>query len=542
VSTDVRGHPPQDGALWVVLVALGVVAAAITQHAMRHGIATFGDSGAYLGMAENLRHGHGLTLPFDLPFDRFTPLEVFRFHGVVPSTHFPPGYPLALTLFTPPGVAVTTGARVLGCILAGANIISSGRLTSRLLPPSRRWFQLATPVLLIGVAGQPIGFLLLHAELGSEALFILAVQASLLCAFRYCESPSRWRLVALTAAAAASILTRNAGLFLLLLLVPTLLLAGSVPRAVRIRSAAAFAIGAVAPWVAFLLSGRLLAGGSAGSGLNTLVYHPVGGTFRDLTSVLGAWIVAPNASEAVHAGALFALIGLIAVGLVVAARLPSWATTRTDTLLVVAAIPLYIGFVLYSQTFVDAGIPTNDRLLSPIRPLFIALFVAAFAALTVRLRPSVAGALLAVAVVAVVVPRWKDQRDLIRVDARAQHPYRELDVIRAAPRSTLIVSSAADVVTIALHRPAIMTARPRIAVTDQPNRCFDRDLAENAELLKYYGGYVYFNVGVFDSRNTATPAELGRLVRLTPVSTGQSGTLFHVAAVPGAPPPAPLPC
>src|SRR5204863_9557361 len=118
--------------------------------------------------------------------------------------------------------ALATGARVLGCVLAAANIILSGRLTSRLVPHSRRWFQLATPVLLIGVAGQPVGFLLLHAELGSEALFIAAVQASVLCAFSYFQSPSRWRLVALTAAAAASILTRNAGLFLLLLLVPAL--------------------------------------------------------------------------------------------------------------------------------------------------------------------------------------------------------------------------------------------------------------------------------------------------------------------------------
>src|SRR5437763_10814146 len=88
----VRPHPRRDGALWGVLFGLGVVAAAITYHATSHGIATFGDSGAYFGMAENLRHGRGLTLPFDLPFDRFTPLEVFRFHGAVPRRIFLPGF------------------------------------------------------------------------------------------------------------------------------------------------------------------------------------------------------------------------------------------------------------------------------------------------------------------------------------------------------------------------------------------------------------------------------------------------------------------
>ena len=96
--------------------------------------------------------------------------------------------------------------------------------------------------------------------------------------------------------------------------------------------------------------------------------------------------------------------------------------------------------------------------------------------------------------------------------------------------------------TIALHRPAITTARPQIAVTGRPNPCFRRDLAENAELLDYYGGYAYFPVGVFQFTNATTPAELGRLVRLVPVSASASGALFRVDAVAGTAPPAPLPC
>ena len=530
-----------DGLIWAALAVLGAIAATITELATRHGIATFGDSGAYLGMAENLRHGRGLTLPFDLPFDRFTPLQVYAFHGAVPSTHFPPGYPIALTLFSPPGVAVTTGARVLGCVLAAATVILSGRLTRRLLAPPRRWFQLATPILLIGVLGQPVGFLLLHAELGSEALFIVLVQASLLCTFRYLETPSRWRLVALTAATAASILTRHVGLFLVVLLIPTILIAGRMPRAARARSAASFAIGAVAPWAAFMVYGRLLASGSAGSGVSTLAYHPLGGTVGDLTTVLGSWIVAYHAPEAVHASALLALVMLIALGLVAAVRLPHSDAVRRNTMMAALALPVYIGFVFVSQTFVDAGIPINDRLLSPIRPVITALSVAAFAAITTRLRPAYAGALLALVVVVAVVPRWADQRDLVRTYARAQHPYRELESIRASPRSTLIMSPSADVVTIAIQHSAITTARPRIAITGRLNRCFARDLAENAALLNYYGGYVYFILGL-QYPDTTTPSELGRLVRLDPVTTSPTGTLFRVAPIAGAPSPSPLPC
>jgi hypothetical protein len=290
-----------------------------------------------------------------------------------------------------------------------------------------------------------------------------------------------------------------------------------------------------------MLYGRLLAGDSGGSGVSALAYHPLGGTVGDLTTVLGSWIVAYDASTAVHAGALLALVGLIALGLVAAARLPHSATVRTNTMLVAVAVPVYIGFVLASQTFVDAGIPINDRLLSPIRPLITALSVAAFAAVTIRLRPRVAGALLALVVVVAVVPRWADERDLVRTYARAQHPYRELQTLHAAPRSTLIISPSADVLTIAIQRPAISTARPRIAITARPNRCFDRDLAENAALLNYYGGYAYFILGL-QYPDTTTPEELGRLVRLEPVTTSPTGALFRVAPVAGAPPPTPLPC
>ncbi|HEX4491913.1 MAG TPA: hypothetical protein VH914_11960 [Acidimicrobiia bacterium] len=537
-------RPPEERAPVAVLGCLGalaVVAALLALHATRHGVSYFGDSGAYLGMAENLRHGHGLTLPFDLPFDRFTPLQAFEFHGAVPSTHFPPGYPLALTLFSPPGVAVTTGARVLGCVLVAANVVLSARLTARLLPRSQQWFQLATPVLLIGVSGQPVGFLLLHAELGSEALFITALLSTLLLACRYFDEPSARRLAALTTAAAVAVLTRNVGLFLLVLLVPAIALVGARPNRARIGGAVAFAGGAVAPWVAFLVYGRILGGGSEGSGLDQVVYHPLTGTFADLMNVAGSWIVSPDAASAVHGVALLAVGGFVAIGLWIGFRPPS-STTARSTALALAAVFVYAAFVLWSQTFIDAGIPTNDRLFAPIRPVVTALFVAAFAAVTARIPTAMSRALLVVVVAAAVVPGWRDQRDLVRIYAAPAHGYPELASIRNAPRSTLIESPNADVVMLAIHRNAISTARPVVPVTNRRNPCFERDLAENAALLDYYGGYAYFSAGRYQITDATTPAELGRLVHLVPVSTQPTGMVFRVARVPGAAAPRPLAC
>src|SRR5205814_6867997 len=129
------------------------------------------------------------------------------------------------------------------------------------------------------------------------------------------DEPGARRLAALTVAVAVSILTRNVGLFLLLLLVPAIVVTGKLSRAARARRAAIFAVGSVAPWVAFLVYGRVLAGGSEGSGLDQIVPHPVAGTFGDLVNVLGSWIVAPEAASAVHRAALLALVGFVAIGL-----------------------------------------------------------------------------------------------------------------------------------------------------------------------------------------------------------------------------------
>jgi hypothetical protein len=79
-------------------------------------------------------------------------------------------------------------------------------------------------------------------------------------------------------------------------------------------------------------------------------------------------------------------------------------------------------------------------------------------------------------------------------------------------------------------------------VTGRTNRCFRRDLAENAALLAYYGGYAYFPRGYFEITDAATPTELGRLVRLVPESSSPTGIVYRVARVAGAARPRPLPC
>jgi len=55
-----------------------------------------GDSQVYLSTAQNIRQHGAPAAGFNLAWDGFAPNQAFAFHGRVPSTVFPPGYPLAL--------------------------------------------------------------------------------------------------------------------------------------------------------------------------------------------------------------------------------------------------------------------------------------------------------------------------------------------------------------------------------------------------------------------------------------------------------------
>jgi hypothetical protein len=529
-------------AIWISTAIVAGVGVTIVMHATQHGVGTFGDSGAYFGMAENFRHGRGLTLPYDLATDRFSPFQTWKFHGAVPSTHFPPGYPLALTLFAPPGVSLWTGARLLAFVLTFANLMLSARIAHRLLPDERKWYSLAVPALLIGIMGRPLGFLLLHATMSSEGLFFTCALTAILLMLRYFEHPSLRLLVGMSSACGAALLTRHVGLSLLPVLSGVVLLTNSGAWKSRIIRLMTAVPGAAAPWIAYLLYGRALGGGAAGSGLREFASHPLEGTREQLQQVISSWFVSAHISDTPR----FMVAGLMTIGVVV---MTVWGARSgrielRGIALLAGFVLAYLSVVVFSRTYIDAAIPIDDRLLSPLRPMFVVLFVVALAVATARLSLRPAALLIAAVVLVMVAPRWSDQRDMIRIYARPTdpHPFSELDAIRTSPVNTLIVSSAADVITTELQRPAIMTAKKRLEVLASANRCFTRDVKEDAELLNYYGGFVYFSTASLQFGNTVSALELSHYTEIREVARSSSGVLYRVVRNQPALKPAALRC
>ena len=121
----------------LVVPVLGSILCAV---ATRHGIGIGQDSAAYMGAADNLLHGRGITTPFDLSGSTLSPEQVFAFYGAVPLVHFPPLYPVSLAAISSAGLSIVSGARWLNAVLMGANLFVFELLVrrfsaSRLLVP-----------------------------------------------------------------------------------------------------------------------------------------------------------------------------------------------------------------------------------------------------------------------------------------------------------------------------------------------------------------------------------------------------------------------
>lgn len=545
----------QRRAVHLVALAIAVFGGWVVVYTTRYGMFTHGDSGAYVGMAENLRRGRGLTMPFDLATDRFSPVEVYRFGGRVPSTHYPPLYSIFLAAFAF-GRSIWDGARTIAVIVMVVNLYLATALTMRMLPARRQWAALAVPFLIAIPLGNPPGWIIQDATVGSEPLFHAWWLGAFLALSYWFERRSRGALRLAIALTAAALLTRHVGFFSVFVLVGAVFAAQRAAIGRRAASLQAAIVGgiAVAPWAAVMLWGHF-AGGDAGGGLRELAVHPMGGTKDALLRVITTWYLPPRWSDLARNLtwlAVVVIIGVLLAGLRRRGAIGTPLTSRSiaarpggaTLLMVLVAIPTYIVTVLLARTFSDASIPIDDRMFSPVRPMLVMVLVVTVAWATAHLRTAVAAAVIVAVTFAIIQPHYDRQRRFVQhlADTDQGKPFPELDIVRASSPDTLVVSSSPDVVFAVAGHDAVMTPKRNVVVAHKANRCYDRDVAEVVALLRQHGGYVYLTVAASLYGNSTDAVELGRWLRLRVVAKGSAGQLFWVDPVPGAPQAVRLPC
>jgi hypothetical protein len=192
-------HPKSRIWVWLVLGLLAFSGILLIFYCTRWDPWVLSDGGVYLDAARNLINGRG--------FGTYRPSGRF-----IPLTHFPPAFPLALSLLGSLGVEGLAAARWLNAILFGSNLfLLSGSLYRVTGWP---WTSIALGAVILS---SPI-IIYLHSGVMSEPLFLFATALGLLFGAWYLRSGSRKHLLAGAVMTSLAFLTRYSGAALVITL------------------------------------------------------------------------------------------------------------------------------------------------------------------------------------------------------------------------------------------------------------------------------------------------------------------------------------
>lgn len=347
--------------LWISsLVLLALVGVLLVIWATPLGIGVGYDSYFYLTAAENLTRGHGLG--------RFNPNG-----GWEPLTHFPPLYPITLSLVqaSPFSLSVSAAARYLSAALFGANSLTLALILfwatgSRIIGLIGGLLFLASPVMVeqhLWAMSEPIFFLLLLT-----AIFFLA---------RYLTAGGSFAWIILASLAAGlAYLARYAALSVLATGSAVIISCRKKSWRTRLANLVGYFVGVtliMAPW---LLRNSTLTGSLTN---RTFRFHLVSVMqLREAGNTVAGWLGPKTLPTELR------LIILVLSMLPVAYLATKWiienwrwgakSLSAEDALLRVSLLMavFYPGAVLASLTFFDASTRLRDRILSP---LFLLLLI-----------------------------------------------------------------------------------------------------------------------------------------------------------------------
>ncbi|MEO7086040.1 MAG: hypothetical protein ABI442_08200 [Gemmatimonadaceae bacterium] len=266
--------------------------------------------------------------------------------------HFPPGYSVAISALMLFGAEPAQAARALDALSAGATVCAIVLVVGGTVG--------FIPATVAGVAilvSRPI--VLVHLSVLSEPLFLALLALTLLALTRRAPPVVSGILAAVAALVRYAGVSVGAAVVLWELLSP-----GELKR--RIARAAI----AVAPTV--VLQGAWTIYVSATSGPKSIrelgIYHGFGATLAEGGRTIAAWL-APTSDEPGIARLWIGALLVVAAGTLVALGVRRAIREKHPALRALAAcgclLACYAGVVVVSRLVADAGIPFDERILSP---------------------------------------------------------------------------------------------------------------------------------------------------------------------------------
>ncbi len=350
-------HKNSSGLVTIILIAIAIAGSWLIRKSCPWGIGVGYDSYMYISSAESMAQGLGVY---------------YRSVGSLhPLVHFPPMYPLAISILIRIGLNRISAATILSCLLFGINAFTAGMLvfhfTLRPIPAAiaASLFVIA-PVLIDA-----------HLLAMSEPLFYFLMLVSLGCLADFFMQGKRTILMLSAIAAALAILTRYIGVVLVGTgLIIIWINTGSIKR--KVLDSCLFFLFSFSPMILWLIRNFAI-GGSLSD--RNFVYHPPQQSAWILgEKTLSGWIFPDPNFMPGSISWLFFFFALVCLLVAVWLKMKAQPThfdqlqpNPANRFMIVLTIfmSLYVIFILLSLTFFDASTKLNDRILSPLYLAFL---------------------------------------------------------------------------------------------------------------------------------------------------------------------------
>jgi hypothetical protein len=497
--------------------------------ATRYGIGVSPDSVVHIGGGRNLIAGYGFSL-------------LSGTGDYAPITHHAPLYAALLAVPGFFGIELGQTAKVLNALLFSANIFILGLMVSTLsksispaawiLPTAGAWLMLISYTMVE-----------LHLMAWTEAVFILLMLITIALLAAYLNKPRVLFLLASAVAAGLALLTRYAGLSLvltgflgILFFLPSNLLS-------RIRIAAVFFLVSVTPIVLWLGRNFLMAGTAAN---REFIFHPVSKNqlWIGLTTISG-WL---GVSES--APTLLKLVPVAAAGIGMLALIFLSRRNRSSIIdgnkteegkqipetvkISLTFFLVYIAFLVFSVSFFDANTPLDNRILSPI--YVVGLLVALFGVISlITLKPDNFSVKTGVFILGIWLTMnylstsinlvSSSYREGIGLNSREWLQSETLNELEIYSPEIVIYSNAPDAIYLHTGRPAVSLPRKYERASQRVNHNYSSDLVNIQNLVDSNQALiVYFST--LNRPNISTEEELSTDLRLDVVANLSDGKIF----------------
>jgi hypothetical protein len=475
----------------VPLLVVPLLGALLAILATRHGPVIGQDSAAYIGAAQNLLHGRGLTTPFDLSGSALSPAQAFAFHGAVPLVHFPPLYPLILAAVSAIGPSVASGARWLNVVLIAVNLLLFELLVRR---RSRSEYLVPVAAAFLLLAGPTVFFhqdlLEIQTAVLSDPLFLSVFLLGVLLTDLFLDHPSRGLYFGIVACVTLAPLIRYVGFSLVAAAAIVILVWSPLTRPRRWGAAAVVVICGLLPsGIWSLITTQVM----HGEPVRTFAWHALNRPVQGLLNIASGWLLPASLAEHVRWLLFVLILAFVGVSLMVVRKrgTPEASAELGHIMAIVVFGATYLLGVLFTRALLDATTPLDDRILLPLIPLLYLLVIATLTSVTrdARVGTVVVAGLCILAGLPNVAPALSLANSAPPSYAdSAVAKSATMEAIRRLPPDTVIASGVADLVYLDTGRGSIRVPVRVDGDTDRPNRDFTGQLRELAAILAAHHG------------------------------------------------------